>query len=263
MPNTFIDNREAWLRLSEIDYLGQFVKVWLAYNAWYRNAYSEQRDRNIINELKWHSNPIGNALRPLLQTQSEEAQQFRSDIGLLHHRLENYEIKTGKDNKEQRITFHRVFLKDRIPAIETDRTNGYQYSVERKANGHVETIALNRKNIQILLLNQNKHNLSELEVNADYINLTRNQQSCLRSLYENSGPREIVDLLKTERAENPILCGSYNFYCEREELFAAVIEVIYLMRCHLFHGELAPTKQATECYEPAYRIIRKFLSCVS
>ncbi|MFT5602662.1 MAG: hypothetical protein ACI9N1_002921 [Flavobacteriales bacterium] len=263
MPNTFIDNREAWLRLSEIDYLGQFVKVWLAYNAWYRNAYSEHRDRNIINELKWNSNPIGNVLRPLLQTQSEEAQQFRSDIGLLYHRLENYELRTGKEDKEQRITFHKVFLKDRLPVLETDRSSGYQYSVERRPNGHVETIVLNRSNTQILLYNQQRYRLSELEADASYIGLTRNQQSCLRSLYERSGPREIADLLATQRSESSITCGSYHFFCEREELFAAVIEIIYLMRCHLFHGELAPTKQATECYEPAYRIVRKFLSCVS
>ncbi len=263
MPNTFIDNREAWLRLSEIDYLGQFVKVWLAYNAWYRNAYSEQRDRKIINELKWNSNPVGNVLRPLLQTQSEEAQQFRSDIGLLHHRLENYEIRTGKEDKEQRITFHRVFLRDRPPALVTERPNGCQHSVERRQNGHVETIVLNRSNTQILQLTQQRYNFSELEANPNYISLTRNQQSCLRSLYERSGPREIADLLVAQRAESSITCGSYNFYCEREELFAAVIEIIYLMRCHLFHGELAPTRQATECYEPAYRIVRKFLSCVS
>lgn len=263
MPNTFIDNREAWLRLSEIDYLGQFVKVWLAYNAWYRNAYSEQRDRNIINELKWNSNPIGNVLRPLLQTQSEDAQQFRSDIGLLHHRLEHYEIRTGKGDTDQRITFHKVFLKDRPPTTETDRANGYQYSVERRQNGQVEINVLNRRSSSILSHLQQRYNPAEMESLPTFITLTANQQSCLRSLYERSGPKEIADLLQSQRTATQISCGSYNFFCEREELFAAVIEVIYLMRCHLFHGELAPTKQATECYEPAYRIVRRFLDCVS
>lgn len=88
MANTFIENREAWLRMSEIDYLGQFVKVWLAFNAWYRSAYAESSDRAIVNELKWGSSPIGNALRLLLEDQSEEASQFRGDIGMLHDRLE-------------------------------------------------------------------------------------------------------------------------------------------------------------------------------
>jgi hypothetical protein len=38
MPNSFIENREAWLRMTEIDYIAQFVKAWLAFNAWYRSA---------------------------------------------------------------------------------------------------------------------------------------------------------------------------------------------------------------------------------
>jgi hypothetical protein len=64
MPNTFIDNRDRWLLLSEVDYLGQFVKAWLAFNAWYRSAYNEHRDRMIINEFKWQPNPIMNRMRP-------------------------------------------------------------------------------------------------------------------------------------------------------------------------------------------------------
>ena len=44
MPNIFIENRDRWLALSEIDYLGQFVKVWLAFNAWYRSAYDETKE---------------------------------------------------------------------------------------------------------------------------------------------------------------------------------------------------------------------------
>jgi hypothetical protein len=96
MPNTFIDNREAWLRMSEIDYLGQFVKVWLAFNAWYRSAYSETQDRKIINELKRNSSPVGNALRPLIETQSEDAEQFRSDIGFLHQSARALRNKYGQ-----------------------------------------------------------------------------------------------------------------------------------------------------------------------
>ena len=49
MPNTFIENREAWHRLSDIDYVGQFVKAWSAFNAWYRSPHSESQDRKIIN----------------------------------------------------------------------------------------------------------------------------------------------------------------------------------------------------------------------
>ncbi len=96
MPNTFTENRDRWLQMSEVDYLGQFVKAWLAFNAWYRSAYTETQDRRIIEEIKWNPNPIASRFRPLLLQASEEAEQFRSEIGLLHHRLERYELHSGK-----------------------------------------------------------------------------------------------------------------------------------------------------------------------
>lgn len=263
MPNTFIDNREAWLRMSEIDYLGQFVKVWLAFNAWYRSAYSETQDRKIINELKWNSSPVGNALRPLIETLSEDAEQFRSDIGFLHHRLEHYEINTGKDEAKQRITFRRIFLKDRPPRIEQDSSYGYNFKVDRKQNGTVESSVLNKSGVAVLSHVQVKHDLDDLCAQQSFASLRPNQQNCLKELYERAAPKEIADLLNTTRSGTSIKCGSYTFYCSREELFAAVIEAVYLMRCHLFHGELSPTRQASECYEPAYRIVRRFINCVS
>lgn len=263
MPNTFIDNRDAWLRLSEIDYLGQFVKVWLAFNAYYRSAYSENQDRKIINELKHNSNPIGNAIRPLLEAESEEAEQLKNDIGLLYNRLENYEIRTGKNEKEQRITFSNVFLRDKPACVEAENFNGTHVTVERNPNNTIHSSVINRKGNQILSVNQQRHNFSELTLDTDYQNLNANQKRLLETVYEKCNPKEFGNLLNASSGLDLITCGSYNFYCCREDLFAAVVEIIYLMRCHLFHGELSPTKQASECYEPAYRIVRKFLECIN
>ena len=100
MPNTFTENRDRWLQMSEVDYLGQFVKAWLAFNAWYRSAYTETQDRKIIEEIKWNPNPIAARFRPLLDHTSEEAEQFRTEIGLMHHRLERYELHYGKGDQK-------------------------------------------------------------------------------------------------------------------------------------------------------------------
>src|SRR5439155_1432978 len=131
MPNTFIDNRDAWFRMSDIDYLGQFVKTWLAFNAWYRSAYAETQDRKIMNEIKWQGNPVLSKLRPMLEADSEEAEQFRSEIGLLHHRLDGYEIHIGKGAEKTRETLRSVFLRDNPPTIKTGKSYGYLFQVER------------------------------------------------------------------------------------------------------------------------------------
>jgi hypothetical protein len=129
MPNTFIENREAWLRMTETDYIGHVIKAWLAFNAWYRSASSEHQDRKIIDDLKWQPNSILNRLRPLLTVSSEEAEQFRAEIGLVHHRLQAYEIHSGKGEHKERISFTQVFLKQNPPGVKTDKSHGYTSSI--------------------------------------------------------------------------------------------------------------------------------------
>src|SRR5262249_47292145 len=119
MPNTFIGHRDRWMMLSDIDYLGQFTKAWLAFNAWYRSASTETTDRAIINEFKWNGNTGRNKLCPLLVSISEEGEQLRSSIGMLHDRLENHEIHTGKGAEKTRITLTRIYLRDNPPATKT------------------------------------------------------------------------------------------------------------------------------------------------
>jgi excisionase family DNA binding protein len=109
---------------------------------------------------------------------------------------------------------------------------------------------------------QTKHDLANLAAQQSFCGLRINPQNFLRELYGKSAPKEIADLL-TMRDFTTIKCGSYSFCISREELFATVVEVVYLISCHLFHGEPSPTRQASECYEPAYPIIRRFLGCVS
>jgi hypothetical protein len=111
------DHRDRWLQMSEVDYLGQFVKTWLAFNAWYRSAYAQTTDLDIIKEIKWtNPSPIGSKFRPLLKQQSEEAEQFRTEIGLLYHRLKRYELHTGKGGDKTRISLSQIFIRTE-PAI--------------------------------------------------------------------------------------------------------------------------------------------------
>lgn len=261
MANTFTENRDRWMSLSEIDYLGQFVKAWLAFNAWYRSAYSETRDREIINEFKWQPNTVLNKLRPLLINGTEDAQQFRADIGLLHHRLENYELHCGKGIEKQRITLTNIYLRENPPVTKIGSHWGYTLVVERQANKHVRTETKDRKGIVILSHVQSRFDLSDLETQPNFKSLSPNIQSFLRQLYQQVAPQWFANLL--QGSEPPIECGAHKFCCGRDALFAGVAECLYLMRCTLFHGELVPSREAIGCYEPAYRLIRKFIECVS
>ena len=262
MPNTFIDNRDRWMSLSEIDYLGQFVKVWLAFNAWYRSAYTATSDRAIINEFNFQPNPVLNKLRPLLTNATEEAEQFRAEIGLLHHRLENYEVHNGKGAEKQRISLTNIYLRDNPPGLKNGSSWGYNFTVERQANQQVRTEVRNRTSSVIFQCQQQRFNLSDLEAQPTYgTNLTQNLQSYLRQLYLQVMPQLYANL--TSGSNAAIKCGAYDFKCGSNDLFAGTVEAVYMMRCTLFHGELVPTKEAGGCYEPAYRIVRRIIESVS
>jgi len=265
MPNTFIENREAWLRMSDIDYVGQFVKAWLAFNAWYRSAYSETQDRKIINEFKWQSNSILNPLRPKLEAQSDEAVQFRAEIGLLHQRLENFELFSGKGTTK-RITLRKVFLRENPAVIKDDDRYGFLFHVELLASKQV-TVSVTRKRGGAGLVNMPAaaHDPSALQAAPGFEKLSTPQKNVLRRLYAEATPHWFCDLTtyKDPEPNTPALqCGAYQFCCGKDALFAGVVEVLYEMRCTLFHGELAPTKEAVACYEPAFRLVRRFLACV-
>jgi hypothetical protein len=266
MPNTFIDNRDAWFRMSDIDYLGQFVKTWLAFNAWYRSAYAETQDRKIINEIKWQGNPVLSKLRPMLETESEDGEQFRAEIGLLHHRLEGYEIHSGKGTDKTRITLRSVFLRENLPATKTEKSYGYSFHVQRSASRQVSVEVKGKTGATVLQHTQTTYDLPGLQALADYRKLTPNLQAFLRQLYEEIAPLWICDLATHQDLDpntRQIKCGAYSFPCGRDALFAGVVEIVYQMRCTLFHGELVPTKDAVACYEPAFRIVRRFLEIVA
>ena len=165
MPNTFTDNRDRWLQMSEIDYLGQFVKAWLAFNAWYRSAYTETQDRKIIEEIKWQPNPIVARFRPLLDHTSEEAQQFRTEIGLLHHRVERYELHHGKGDEKTRIRLSNIVIRTEPPIVDRVTFRNWACEVERVANGNV-TVQITRPNGTVLV-NLGPHRYDPAQLDAD------------------------------------------------------------------------------------------------
>ena len=196
-----------------------------------------------------------------MERTSEEAEQFRNEIGLLHNRLENYELHTGKGAEKIRIRMRNVVIRIEPPITEQFNYRNYQFEIKRSLNGdvHVSVKAPNGSNL--VNLQQLRYDRAGLEADTGFIGLTDNLRRRCLSCYDNANPRLPRDL--TIGHEAPISCGTYEFNCGPDFLFAGVLEIIYLMRCSLFHGELMPTREASECYEPAYRIVRRFFQAIT
>lgn len=111
-----------------------------------------------------------------------------------------------------------------------------------------------------------QHVQAQYDPNAVYglpdfmLNLSQAQRTSLRQFYDGCNPRPMRDLLRG--GADRLQMGAMEFQCTREELLFGLVETIYAMRNALLHGEVDPDPRVLTCYEPAYRIVMMFLSCV-
>ncbi len=279
MPNRYyIENKALWDSISDIDYLPLFVSAWLSFNAWYRNVYDEDeeelRDRDVIDKIKDEDNSIRNSIVPkfALTDQdggfrpSQEEESFFVDIASLHSNLERYSLYSGKGIKRRRITFSNIHLRDRPMSSITKIFSSVEYSiiVNLGSRGGVSLIEVRVKgrsgNIRFID-SHNRYDIDRLSSLVRDGDLNEHQSQYVLALYRGLNPKAPVDLLNC--GVKIIRCGSIDFKCTEEDLYAGVIEILYQMRCHLFHGELVPNENAIKCYEPAYRILKYILRQIS
>ena len=282
MPNNYVDNKQYWDDLSDIDFITAFVKAWLAFNAWYRSHYNLTQDRQILEQIKFHPNPIKNKAEVMLKPKEkgsrrvsseerfrldQESQELRSNISLLHDRLEKHPLLPFDKKKAtyQKISFTNVFLKRKIPTSVSDSFSGLEYYVAVMVNGDnilsisTDIISIRSRNNKFSH-SQSRYDLEDLTriLNASVLN--PQQIVRIKNLYMGVNPEVYANLMGF--GEEQIECDAYVFKCSSEDLFAGTVEILYAMRCMLFHGELIPSRDAKLCYEPAYRILKHFLSLV-
>ena len=78
-----IDTISNWYRYSQIEYFTPFMKLWLAFNSWYKQFLPNcQTDRNAINEIK-DGGSIRNSFDQIFDAQSDDGEEFREALALL------------------------------------------------------------------------------------------------------------------------------------------------------------------------------------
>lgn len=283
VPNNYVDNKQYWDDLSDIDFITAFVKAWLAFNAWYRSHYNLTQDRQILEQVKFHPNPIKNKAESMLKPKDrgrnrgvsaekrfrldQESQELRSNISLLHDRLEKHPLLPFDKKKAsyEKISFTNVFLKRKTPISLSECYSGLEYSVAVTLNGGsiqsiLATITHVKNGSRKFSHSQDKYDARDLATVLNTSKLNPQQTIRMKNLYANINPEVYANLMTF--SEDEIECDAYVFRCSSEDLFAGTIEILYAMRCMLFHGELVPSRDAKLCYEPAYRILKHFLSLV-
>lgn len=266
------ENARLWLERAEIDYIGPFVKAWAAFNAWFREASHSRRDADGLLYVKERPNPVRNAIVPLLRPvqrngngdiipDPEPAQKFKLLIRDLHVCLDSFHIEVTREEAIERISFRSICLGRGANLPQRSESYGLRYRVE-KTNGrwrsHVCS-AVNPTDIRATI-EQDTFDVDALQADSNFASLSVAQRSHLLALYKRCNPRPMTDLVSG--SGEAINAGDVEFRCTDTQLFAGLTEIIYAMRNALLHGELQPHGQAFEAYEPAYRIVMRFLEAL-
>lgn len=177
------ENITLWKKKSEIDYISLFVPLWLSLDAWMRDRYNENTDRQRLELFKQGSHKISDEFFTLLfDNDDARAKAFQGNLAELHKALENAKIPYDKDKKKF-ISF-----------------------------------------------------------------------SCVRD-DQNESEEQYINLLKEEKQKNKIeLVEGIWLDDEKAKLFRGFIEILYQIRCALFHGDLKPTTENERVVKQLYLI---------
>lgn len=262
MPNPYLDNSNRWLALAEIDYLTQFVKAWIPFNAWYMNMYPTlNRDRIIIEEIKSNPNVFRDKILALLNGTDNDSILFRGQIAKLHQHLESHYI----PNADKRITFQSITVEINPVTSETLTFRRWIYKVELTRTSsaiNINSLVTNSGGITQYTYNQTKFDVENLTNHIDNTStLNQNQKQCLLDTYQKINPRKPTSLISPNR--HGIEAGNIYLINNPEKLVKGLIEIIYKLRNILFHGELIPNRDNKKVYEPAFYILKTLIQSLN
>lgn len=273
--NTHISN---WKDRSElvIDYYVQFIKVWIPYNAWYmHNFYDEDsnpkrdRDSAIISHINSTSNGYRDKIKSLLRGNDEQSIKFKKLIANLHFQLEANPI----PNDEDRVSFHRINLIRNNNKTHSISNGNLTYFVEFKdqlpktQKRWFLEVQKKRNNQTLHRIELNNWSLTELNNDIDFIELPDNiMRVKLIETFHQINPKKAIEIIiscKQNRAGKLIqppntfeIDKNKNLYFVNDYDLASksIVQLIYDLRCRLFHGEINPNSSNMKVYEFAYEI---------
>lgn len=265
MNNIHIDH---WLKRTDTDYYEMFIRAWIPFNAWYMRQYYDYdnkitSDRDILYIVKREDNPYKSILKNLLTGNTSESLEFKNHIHKLYNSLETITI----PNENNRISFRRLKLYDnpKRDHVITFRKKTYKfdYMIEqpRSSKRFKCTIIKSNQNTEAII-ELHKCSINELEINPTYLSLKDRIQKIIRDGFEEINPSKSSSIVSNNLrgikiSESLILKDNLNLAAE------FFIEMLYQLRCKIFHGEIDPTQNYHEIYKQAYYIQKKLIKSLN
>ena len=248
---SYIGNEQHWRRLIEVDWLGQYAKAWVAFNAWYRNSFAFGGDREIIEAIKNDQGDICSRIENSLSGTGSDQKSFQSDIADLHRALSDTVIKCNK----KRISLETIEDYKHAKSIRETR-NKVAYEIEIDSRQKKRLIEITNSTGQAIFKQTIKREDEGADLGADWFGpLSKTQRATLAGFLRESTP--VHDLLSSSIDHLEI--GSFKFINNSNLIARAIIETLYQLRNSLFHGEITPNSKTQKVYQPAYLILKSII----
>ena len=264
MANNFVDHKDRWLLIAngEFDYPILFIKSWLPFNAWYCNNYPQHnnKDRNILEELKTDNNLFITRIISLLQNNDNDSKVFQANLVNLFNLLESYKVPNALNN----ISFKSVNFRTNPNTSSTITYRRNTYKVElitpvAPNNYKIRIDIVNSTGNNIYLYNHTKYDKNHLTSHSDFNILSNIHKTKIIEGFDYINPKLKESLIVTKKAHSLNTIDQILFTNNTLFLAQGLIEILYSIRCILFHGEIQPNKDNLKIYEPSYYILKQLI----
>lgn len=259
---------ENWLKKTDIDYYKMFIFSWIPFNAWYMRTYYDyetriETDRVIISKIKTEENPFRNKILNLLMSATDEASDFRYNIFKLHELLENTTI----PSQEKRVSFSVLKTDDNSKKEEIVVINGKTLKFNFL---HKQARTTNRFRCEIIKRNGSSQAIIELkscgkeeiESHPDFQRQNAGDQQRIIKGFNEINPNKPSSIID-KRSTGIKIHGNLYFVNNQTLISQFLVELLYQLRCKIFHGEIDPRPAYYDVYKYAYFIIKPLISSLN
>lgn len=262
MPNNFVEHKDRWLQIAngEFEYSIMFIKCWLPFNAWYCNNYPElnNSDRQILTKVKNDNNLFKTRVISLLEGVDIDSVFFREKLVSLNGHLEKCLV----PSVQKCISFKSINFRNNPNTVFTKTFRNSKYKIEYfnpappPTNYKIKIDRVNFRNSTTFSYNHTKYDLAHLKIHPDFINLTEESKTIITEGFELINPNLKESVIVNRKKDALPSITSVLFIKNTDLLAQAIIEILYRLRCILFHGELQPSRDNLKIYEPAFYMLR-------
>jgi len=247
-----------WIRKIdiEVDYFSAFIKAWIAFNSWYRFHFTERTDRAVIEKIKSQTNLFRSYIETFLDVSnnSNEATNFKNNLDKLQSALVNAAIVTQeRGGVSRQISFSEIAINNPKSLSEGDYRQAH-YKIQRTAQKVITTVSKRGDPATIYFkFEQDYYEETAFDVHSDFQRLGNERQGQCKAFYKEICPYVTESILSKDTSNNIV------FVAERDKVSRGIVEILYLLRCSLMHGEVSPDNSSNEVYKYAYSILTAVL----